>query len=155
MISADGIEVYLKPYGEAGESLKYPELGLPPQHSYDEHYNSCFIPNIGKRVMAIVRFNDDFEMHTASAVCIAVKMGAGKCKRRLGWYTFVQRSHVAGQMRRITRWEGRTLLIPDFQETSVMAGKHVQTTSKSVISALTSSRGWWRPGRFRIKRKDT
>lgn len=68
MIVADGIEIYLKPAGDEGDYLKFPELELPPNNNDEGHSKNCFIPYSDKPFQIVVKYPDNFDMPSASAV---------------------------------------------------------------------------------------
>ncbi|KAI5359209.1 hypothetical protein Slin14017_G101110 [Septoria linicola] len=84
-----GVEVYLVP---ANGTLKYPELRYEQKllwkpnmygtketaEQFDARHNCCFVRHTEQRCNIVVRFNENFDMFSGSAVLIGVGIGQSK-----------------------------------------------------------------------------
>ena len=72
MVAVDGIEVYLKPATDGGDNSRFLEMEVPPQDDYNEAYKCCFVPFSEEPFQIVVRFAEDYDMFTASAIHIGI-----------------------------------------------------------------------------------
>lgn len=101
---ADGLEVYLKPFGLGGEGVKLKEYGIPA--GTKGRHASCEIrvaDNSSPRVTVALFFDDHFDLHGAEALEVAIMFGEGQDLHGIHDpdYNIVQSSHVHGQLGRI------------------------------------------------------
>lgn len=79
MIHPDGIEVYLKPAGEQGDTLKYAELPVPSDDSScatdDRFHMRTIVLAHDEDFQVVLRCQPSFEMHAASALFVRVDDG--------------------------------------------------------------------------------
>lgn len=72
MVKSDDIEVYLKPAGKRGETLRFPEIELPPDDDDDGKYKRCFVPFSNGPVKVVIKFSDDYNMFSADVVHVGI-----------------------------------------------------------------------------------
>lgn len=104
----NGFEVYLKPAGKAGEEQKFIELAIP--HGLgDDRDSQCFIQHMAAKVMVVVRFDEELDMQSASALSISVSFGGRKlslASQRHASYRIGPRAMMQGPHTRV-RAKGR------------------------------------------------
>lgn len=97
MVVADGIEVYLKPAGEDGDSAKFKEIELATRDHYQGRYKRCFVPFSDAPFQVVVKFAEDFNMFSADVMHVGIGIASKEYRKVLAG-RFRQRRRYKGQL---------------------------------------------------------